>query len=161
MSRANRGKGWESRLDHQHRQYRDDRRAVMFRAHPATKVVGGRAIREKAPPDFFGVLTGGTPILFDAKSHQGGRLPFGQLKLHQAMALEAWQVSGGVAGIMLRLEPSRGDVRTFWVDWRKLGPPWWDWHEKRRHAQASVALDWLAIMAADLNGGTDWLEVVL
>ena len=157
MSRANRGKGWESRLDHQHRDYRADRRAVMFRAHPATKVIGGRTIREKAPPDFFGVIAGGTPILFDAKSHQGPRFPFGQLKLHQAMALEAWQVAGGVAGIALRLEPSAGEVRTWWVDWRHLGPAWWAWHEKAPKWFASADLDWLAWNAASLNGGTDWL----
>ena len=156
--RANRGRGWESRLDHQHEQYRRDQRAILFRAHPATKVLHGRAIRQKGPPDYFGTAQG-RPVLFDAKSSQGVRFSSGLLKPHQARALEAWQVNGGLAGIALRLAPSEGQVRTYWVDWRVLGPLWWAWAEKSSK-RASVGLEWLEADAQSLNGGTDWLAVV-
>jgi len=158
LTRANRGRSWEAQLDHQHRIYRQGRRAVIFRAHPATKVVAGRAIRQKGPPDYFGALSSGLGVLFDAKSHRGRRLPFGQLQLHQARDLEAWHIHGGLAGIALRLEPSKGERRTYWVGWGALGPPWWAWRERHPGARASIDLEWLADHGRDLDGGADWLR---
>lgn len=150
--RANRGRAWEVKLDHQHRAYREDRQAVVFHAHP--EIRGG--VRQKAPPDYFGVVGGGQGVLFDAKEHQGSRWPFSKLARHQALALESWQDRGGLAGIALRL-----GSETFWVDWRALGPHWWLWHEKNTRAAASINVEMLRLIAKDMNGGADWLAVAL
>lgn len=156
---ANRGKGWETKLDDQHTRYRAEARAVIFQAHPGTRVVGGRAIRQKAPPDFFGVVNrrvgDGLAVLFDAKRHEGTRWPLAKLERHQAVALEAWQVNGGLAGIALWL-----NGHTFWIDWNELGPLWWGW-EERETTRASLDLDWLRANAANMKGGPDWLAVAL
>lgn len=137
---------------------------MIFQAHPATKVLAGKAIRQKAPPDFFGVISdpggAGIPVLFDAKSVQSVRFSLGNLQRHQAVALEAWQTNGGVAGLAIRLEFSNATVETFWADWRGLGGLWWDWHEKRKGARASVDRAWLHSYAKSLDGGTDWLAAV-
>ena len=161
MSRANRGAAWEAKLDHQHRKYRDAGVAVVFHAHPGIK--GG--VRQKAPPDYFGAIddpggTSGIPVLFEAKTHNGGRFPLNKLERHQALALEAWKDRAGVAGVALRLVTS-AEARTFWVAWEMLGPRWWAWHEKEGGAPASINLKWLEENAVDLDGGTDWLVAIL
>ena len=151
--RGNRGKGWEARLDHQHTEYRRDRRAVIFKCHPEVKVINGRAVRQKGPPDYLGRV-GAVPVCFDAKEGQGDRWPFASLKRHQAVSLEAFAAEG-LAGIVLRLK-GRG---SWWVDWRDLGPLWWAWHETKARP-ASLSLEWLAEHAQAIEGA-DWLAAAL
>jgi len=156
--RANRGKGWEAQLVTQHLAYRRDRRAMIFQAHPATKVVGGRIVREKAPPDFFGVADnpgggGGIPVLFDAKEGRGILWGLSNLKDHQAKALEAWVVNGGRAGVVLRLPAG-----SWWIDWRFLGPTWKAWRSDG--GRASLDPGWITAWAAPFQGA-DWLGAML
>lgn len=154
VMRGNRGKGWEARLNHQHREYRKASRALIFQAHPEVKVIDGRTVRSPGPPDYFGIIQSHGAVLFDAKESKTDRWPFAKLKDHQAKALEAWVVNGGTAGIALRTKSG-----AYWVDWRLLGPIWWRWREEKG-SPASVSWDWLAIHAAEMDGA-DWLSALL
>ena len=121
---------------------------MVMRAHPPI------GLRQKGPPDFFGVLPGGMGILFDAKSTESRRLSFGAIPEHQARALEAWEAAGGVAGIAAKVDGSG-----WWIPWTTLGPQWWRWREEGGRP-ASVDLDWLGTNAGALGEGADWLRVV-
>lgn len=152
MRRSNKGKGWETRLDFQHDEYRRERRGVFFHAHPEVKVIAGKAIRSKGPPDYFGVADG-VAYLFDAKKVEGPRFALSNIKPHQAKALEAWMCHTGDSGVALKI-----GARTFWIPWEELNGLWWAWHEARG-ARASVDVAWLETHARDMGGGADWLAV--
>ena len=148
--RGNRGKGWESQLNHMHRQYREDRLAVVLQAHPEVRVVNGKALRSKGPPDYFAQVGGLGGVLFDAKTHRGPTWGFRGLADHQAKDLDAWRDRGGISGIVLRLGGAG-----YWVDWAVLGPIWWDWREKTGD-RASLDREWLLCYAEAMEGA-DWL----
>ena len=155
--KANRGKGWEARLDHQHTIYRADRSAVIFKTHPPTMMARGRLVyKGKGPPDYIG-RAGSRPVCFDAKEGHGTRWPFSSLKRHQAVSLEAFaQDPAALVGIVLRLK-GRG---CWWVDWAQLGPVWWIWHEGNRGEVASLTVEWLELNAREMVG-SDWLGAQL
>ena len=154
--RGRRGMGWEAKLDHQHDQYRKaERNVVVFKAHPEVKVVDGRAIRKKGPPDYIG-RAGPRPVCFDAKSGQGRRWGFGKLERHQAISLEAYaKAPNAIVGIALRLK----DHGTWWIPWSVLGPLWWAWFKSEDDYVASVDVRWLNEHAVQMVGA-DWLAVV-
>ncbi len=150
--RGNRGKGWEAALVTQHDAYAKAGRAAVYKS--GGEIRGGHL--QKAPPDFFGVLTGGRAVLFDAKESQGATWPFAKLKRHQAIALGACSECGGLAGIALRM-----GGECWWVPWGHLEGAWWDWKEKvKPRARASIDAEWLGGCALRMDGA-DWLAVAL
>jgi len=152
--RANRGKGWEARLDHQHYLYRASARAVVFKTHPPAVIRAGRLVYTvKGPPDYIG-RAGARPVCFEAKEHGGARWPFSKLARHQAMSLEAFSMDpAALCGVCLRLT---GDGSAWWIDWSALGPVWWTWKEAKTREVASLDLVWLELKARRI-AGADWL----
>ena len=152
-----RGLAWELTLEQRHREYRRDRRAVIFRCHPRRDRSG--KYLEDAPPDFLGALADGRAVALEAKDHAGARWPLSRLADHQARDLEAVHLAGGVAGVALRLGGSGwwlgwGDLRGPWQAWRggERGPASVDGAWLREHAWPIVDGDWLTAVA----GGAGW-----
>lgn len=144
---ANRGVGWERVLDQWHVRYRAERRAVVWRTPPAVRLLSRvstagqfrACFRGEGPPDYAGVVApDGRPVVFDAKDvARAARWPFENLERHQARDLEAVQIAGGLAFVALRIRGAG------WVlPWQRLGPWWWEWHEREgRAARGRASID--------------------
>ena len=162
QARAN-GDAFEARLDRIHAGY-VARGAVVFRLGPPSRSVkiGARVLLQPiddAPPDYL-AISEGVSYLFDAKSSETERWPFGKLKLHQAQHLDLAARAGRgrvVCGVVLAL--SRG-LTVHWLPWSKLGPLWWRWQATERARAGEGYLDEEACrkIGRECPGG-DWLAV--
>lgn len=150
--RSGRGRGWEAQLDTQHDKYRKAGHAIVHKTHPPTMMARGKLVyKAKGAPDYLG-RAGSRPVCFDAKEVAVERLPFANIKEHQAKDMEAWAKDrSAIVGIALRIK----GIGTWWIDWRVLSDLWWTWRETKG-AQASVDLEWLGRCASRMDGA-DWL----
>lgn len=117
------GAGWEAQLDHWHARYRAAGLADVQRVHPGVRVLGRidpngqfRACwAGEGPVDYLGVLPGGRPVAFDAKSTTSATWSRSVIPAHQVRLLDLWDSLGAVTGIALRLPTSR-----WWMPWPEL-----------------------------------------
>lgn len=133
----------------QHRQYRRDSRAWVIKTEPR-RAMNGRFLAE-APPDFLGVIEGGTCVCFDAKMTDKERFYFSEIKDHQAKDLEAVHLRGGIAFIALLYRGTPYVLR-----WSDLGRQYQAW---RRGGAASLSAGEIEKMGRVMNGH-DWLRVL-
>lgn len=109
-----------------HSTYRDAGRAFVVKTNPPIKKLPDGRFKwaGKGPPDFFGVANG-RAICFEAKDCTRRRWQFSGLQRHQAVALEAMQVNGGISFVALRFNGV-----AWYLPWSRLGPLWWDGKER-------------------------------
>lgn len=152
-----RGGGCEAGLNAMHRDYRRDRKAVVFHAHPEARVVDGEIkYTAEGPPDYFACVLGES-ILFDAKETSGDTWAFSNLKPHQARDLCAQLVNGGGAGLFLRFVKTD---ENFWLHWDRIEDDWFAWAQRKGRAKPGTA----SIKADDPRlipvAGYDWLSAL-
>ena len=157
------GRAWENALRIWHDRYRAQRLAAVWRTPNEVIPMGGPNARGvfparfggDGPPDFMGVRQGRS-LMFDAKDTEGRAWSFSDLELHQAMDLEAHQVNGGLAFLVVRTSAG-----SFVATWSRLGPRWWAWHETAGRAAkgtASITVDDDDVIPMVEPG--DWLSVL-
>lgn len=150
---ANRGKAWEELLDIYHQRYERQGRAIVIRTPPPMRILrsAGKGTfvacyEKEGPPDYV-LLTGGKPVMAEAKECKGDRFPLKNLHAHQAKRLDEWEKQGGSGVVLLH----HGGSRSAWVlPWRSFGPLWHRWHTQaalNRRAQAGTA----SLTLADLQ----------
>lgn len=136
---ANRGRALEELIKVSNAIYRSKAIATIHKVPTAWLPIRGNdgrivtaKVDEKASPDFLGVYRG-RGVAFDAKHTQSNRIRWDRVEDHQAEFLDNWEVSGGIAFVLVEF----GDCVCYVV-------PWYEWREEldrwRQHGgQASVA----------------------
>lgn len=159
------GAAWQRVLEHWHRAYRRDRRAVVVPTNQPVRLIRelGKGKFEgvwsgKGPVDYVGTLAGGRALAFDAKSTEGERWALSDLAEHQAKQLEATHIAGGAAFVVLLMQG-----RAWVLPWSELGPVYWRW------AEGDAARGEASLTAEDCDeigqafdprlGGDGWLGV--
>jgi penicillin-binding protein-related factor A (putative recombinase) len=173
-SHANRGEALEALLDLVHAGYHRRGVAFVLRLPAPMKILRSlppkrtRSGKPSAPqfvacyettgaPDYLAVVNG-RAFLFDAKQHEGSRLPFNAIPPQQAEAFDRHEAQGGTAGLVIVL-----DGQGWWAPWSAVGPRWWEHAGKVGRAApgtASLSVDDLDALGRRIRTG-DWLAAAL
>lgn len=158
--RGRRGAGWEACLRQIHARYRWEGKAVVYKTDPPVRRIGsaprGAFVAKyegTGPVDFFGVLSGGRMVAFDAKDCKGARWGLDKLHKHQARCLDGLERMGALCFVALRAWGS-----TWVLPWGALGPLWWAWQRgEARRGQASVSEAMAREWGLECPEAGDWL----
>lgn len=172
ISPANRGRGLEMAIEHANAWYRSRGLAVVQKVPTPTKVLQDRrgstkVIREKSTVDFVGVVSGGMPVAFDAKSTHRPHLPMDMLHPHQVEFLRAWEDAGGISFLLVEICAGGAAPGVYLVPFPVLHRYWLRYTGGGRasisadeladcpqvHQGRGVALDWLAVVERLTEGG--------
>lgn len=137
---------------------------------PVRRLRSGRLVRTaEGPPDY---LAWGPSWAWqlEAKHTDTDRLPWAQLKQHQAEKLTDWLGPGRMSAVLIRYGDSPDTATTVLVPWPACGPLWYAWsHGQAARGDASLHVAEavrMAHAAPDGNqgsppfGGVGWNEIL-
>lgn len=159
MARA-RGEAWELALEAQHAAYLRQGLADVCKLPTPALVLGptrrdarGRTAfpacwAAKASADFEGVLRGGRAVRLELKRRLGNRIGISEVQPQQVAALERCHRLGGLALLVVRLEPDGAPAGTWAVQapalWsRPEGPRTWTERQLAELGVPVLGADWL------------------
>ena len=174
---ANRGRGWETKLNRIHKRYETSGLAYITRLHPPylmRKSLGKGSFEGillgQGPPDYL-ICSSGYTLLVDAKESKTNRLSYSGVPEHQAFAFDQIRKCGGdKMGGMLLVNFAKANIAVA-LDWRDVRERYYFWARQRvvgkrsASGEASLTVDsaqesglW---WGDSLMGGCDYLPTCL